>query len=183
MPKLTKAALSRKKPVTDEVLIPADDAQAEAYVRAKELVEQRAQRVGLAEMGGEEENVRAARAALEAARAGVEEIRDEIRKTGIAFTLVGVGRVRWDELQVEHKPTEEQEAEDAEKPLAERRTFNPKTFWPALLAESVPDSALSAEDWRREVFESKDWGPAELDELRTRATLVNEGSRILALGN
>jgi hypothetical protein len=184
MSKLTKAALARKKPVTDEVLIPADDAQAAAYAEAKQLVTLREQRLSMAEMGGDPDGIEAAKQALADAQLAVDNVREDIRKRGTAFTLVGVGRVRYDELQLEHRPTEEQEKEDADKPAGERRAFNPKAFWPALLAECVPDSAgLTAEDWRTGVFENPAWGPGELDELRTRATMVNQGSRIIALGN
>jgi len=180
MTKLTKAALNRKKPVTDEVLIPADDAQAKRLERAKDKLSTVEQALQLAEMGdsGTEDaqvRVRKAEEALAAVKA-------DIRKTGTAFDLVGVGRIRWDELLREHPPTDDQRKEDEEKGGLPR-TFNPKTFWPALLAETVAESDLTADDWRKEVFESSNWGPGELEELRNRASAVNQGSRILELGN
>jgi hypothetical protein len=181
--KLTKAALQRKQPVTDEVLIPRDDTQTQALADARQTVENTRQRVAFAQVGGELGQIAQAEQALKAAEQAVAAIRDEIRKTGTCFTLVGVGRVRWDEIVLEHPVTEEQEKADADKPEDQRLIFNPKTFWPALLAECVPDSTLLADDWRKEVFESKAWGPAELRELRDRAAAVNQGSRILSLGN
>lgn len=182
MTQLTKAALSRKKPVTDEVLIPADDAQALEYERAKDEVANNEQRVSLAVIGGNEEDIALARKALAEAETAVEKVRDEIRKTGVAIMLVGVGRVRWDELLREHSPTEEQKKEDEKLPELEQRTFDPATFWPAVLAATA-NSKLTADDWQTEVFGSSSWGPAELHSLRERAKAVNAGSRILELGN
>lgn len=179
MAKLTKAALSRKKPVTDEVLIPADDAQAKRLERAREALASAEEFYRLSEIGGED--LEDAQLRVRKAEEALTELKAEVRKTGMAFELVGVGRVRWDELIREHPPTKEQQEEDEKNDT--KRTFDPKTFWPALLAETVRDSDLTAEDWRKSVFESPEWGPAELDELRNRASAVNQGSRILELGN
>jgi hypothetical protein len=181
MAKLTKAALARKKPVTDEVLIPADDAQAVRFEEAQQHVRNMEQRFALAEIGGGEDSV-AAQVALTDAREELERAKAEIRKTGVAITLQGVGRVRWDALLAEHPPTAEQKEADKDKPEHERDTFDPKTFWPAVLAETA-ESDLTADDWQKEVFGSPNWGPAELHILRERAKAVNTGSRILELGN
>lgn len=187
MGKLTKAALSRKKAVSDEVLIPADDLQAQKLATARETLENARRAEQLAQISGDASATTAASLQVGRAEVALEEVKDEIRKKGTAFTLVGVGRLRWDELLREHPPTDEQKAEDEERtkkdPTYQARTFDPAAFWPAVLAESVPDSDLTAEDWRKLVFESKEWGPAELDQLRTRASAVNQGSRILQLGN
>jgi hypothetical protein len=182
MAKLTKAGLGRKKPVTDEVLIPADDAQALELDRARTELANNEQRLSLAVIGGDAEDIATSRTVLAASEAAVEAVRDQIRKTGVSITLVGVGRVRWDEILREHPPTDEQKEADKDKPEAERDTFDPKTFWPALLAATA-DSDLTADDWQKEVFGSKNWGPAELHILRERAKAVNAGSRILELGN
>lgn len=182
MAKLTKAALARKKPVTDEVLIPADDAQALRFEEAQQSVSNTEQRRALAEIGGNAEDLAAAEAALKEAQDALEAVKGEIRKTGVAITLHGVGRVRWDALLAEHPPTAEQKEADKDRPEHERLTFDPKTFWPAVLAETA-ESDLTADDWQKEVFASPNWGPAELHELRERAKAVNTGSRILELGN
>lgn len=166
---LTLAALQRKKPATDEVLIAADSTQKRSLDAAQ-------QRLSMAQIGGGAEAIAAAEEALEAVKA-------EIRKTGIAFTLVAVGRPRWDELLIEHRPTDEMLKEDEAKAEDERRTFNPATFWPALLAESVPDSKLTAEQWDKAVFTSKDWTAEELSALRSKAVDVNKDSLVIDLGN
>lgn len=182
MAKLTKAGLGRKKPVTDEVLIPADDAQALKLDRAKTEAANTEQRLSLAVIGGDESDILASRTALVEAEAAVEKVKDQIRKSGVSIMLVGVGRVRWDEIIREHPPTEEMRKEDAELPELDRRIYDTVTFWPALLAATA-DSDLTADDWQKEVFSSPNWGPAELKELRDRASAVNQGSRILELGN
>ena len=95
MAKLTKAALGRKKPVEDELLIPADDQQAEKLEAAKQKLSDAEQRLSLDRIGGVED-VSAAEKAIADAEAGIEAVKAEIRKTGVAITLRGVGRVRWD---------------------------------------------------------------------------------------
>lgn len=166
---LTLAALQRKKPATDEVLIAADSAQKAKLERAE-------QRLSMAQIRGDED-------AMASAQTYLDEVKAEIRKNGIAFTLTAVGRVRWDALLLEHRPTDEMKTEDAEKPEAERRTFNPDSFWPALLAESVQGSKLTAEQWDKAVFKSKDWSAEEVSLLRNKAVAVNQDSLVIDLGN
>lgn len=166
---LTLAALRRKVPTTDEVLIAANVDQRENLIAARK-------RLDMALLGDEPERV-------ESARKNLEDAKEQIRKTGVAFTLVSVGRIRWDELLIEHKPTEEQKAADADKPENERDTMNPVTFWPALLAESVPDSKLTADQWRDEVLQNPAWNAAEQKDLRDRAVGVNQDSLVIDLGN
>lgn len=166
---LTLAALQRKKPASDEFLIASDSAQKAKLDAAK-------QRLSMAQIGGDTDAMAAAESALELAK-------DEIRKSGVSFALVSIGRPRLDALLIEHRPTEEMQKEDADKPEEERRTFNPKTFWPALLAVSVPDSKLTAEQWDKNVFSSNAWSSAELAELRDRAFGVNQDSLVVDLGN
>lgn len=182
MAKLTKAAIRRKKPVTDEVFIPADDAQALLFEEAQQSVSNMEQRRALAEISGDTKDLTAADVALKEAKDALEAVKEEIRKTGVAILLQGVGRERWDALLLEHPPTAEQQEADKDKPEHERDTFDPKTFWPAVLAETA-ESDLTADDWQKEVFASPNWGPRELHILRERAKAVNTGSRILELGN
>lgn len=182
MPKLTKTALRRKQPVTDEVLIPADDEQRRKLTDANAALENAEQGLGLAQITGQADDLTSAGLRVEEARLKLEAVKDEVRKTGVCFTLVGVGRDRWDEIILANPPTEEQKKE-AEEKKTDPPLYDPDTFWPALLAACVPDSDLTAEDWRKEVFESKNWGPSEVKELRDRARIVNLSSRILQLGN
>lgn len=182
MSKLTKTALQRKKAVEDEILIPADNEQAARFEDAKETLVTRRRALELAQLGGEEAAELSAKLRVDNAKLALEEVKEEIRKTGTAITLRGVGRVRWDELRIEHAATEAMQAEDAEKPADEKRDFNPETFWPALLAETA-DGDLTPEDWTKLVLKSKEWSPTEIEELKIRASAVNQGSRIVELGN
>jgi hypothetical protein len=166
---LTLAALDRKKPATDEVLFAQTTEQRDRLDLARK-------RVALVSLSSDEAEKEKAAEELEAAKA-------DIRKTGIAFTLVSVGRERWDALKLTHRPTEEQQQEDADKPTEEQRTVNPDTFWPALLAELVPDSKLTAEQWSAKVFKNPAWNGAELEELRNRAIAVTQDSLVVELGN
>lgn len=178
---LTKDTVRRKKAVTDEVLIPADDEQARKLEEAESHYRTALKGAELALISGDAHAETSASLRVERSRLALEEAKQAVREEGLAFTLVGIGRLRWDELLREHPPTEEMKT--ADKDLEQKRTFNPDTFWPALLAECVRDSDMTADDWRTEVFESKDWGPQELSDLRDRAAAVNQRSRILELGN
>ena len=166
---LTQAMLDRKKPATDEVLIALTTDQRDRLDLARK-------RVALVSLSSDQNEKDAAAKELEEAKA-------DIRKTGISFTLVSIGRERWDALKLAHRPTDEMEKEDADKPVEERRTVNPDTFWPQLLSELVQDSKLTAEQWSAKVFKSPSWNSAELEELRNRALAVTQDSLVVELGN
>lgn len=180
--KLTKAALQRKKIAEDEVLIPANAEQQRRFDAAKKELETRQQAIEFAQLSSDEAAEGRARLRADEARIALEAMKDEIRKTGTAITLRGVGRLRFDEIQREHPATDEMRTEDKDKPEEEQRTWDPATFWPALLAETA-ESDLKPEDWRVLVFESKEWSQAEIDVLKFRASAVNQTSRIVELGN
>lgn len=178
---LSKETIRRKKAVTDEVLIPADDEQAGRLEVAEAHMRTALKGAELALISGDAQAETSSGLRVEKARIELEAAKQAVRDEGVSFTLVGVGRRRWDELLREHPVTEEMKT--ADKDLDQKRTFNPDTFWPALLSECVRDSLMTAADWKAEVFESKDWGPQELSDLRDRAAAVNQRSRILELGN
>lgn len=157
---ITKTALKKKKPLSDEHFIPADDAQAQALALSS-------QKVQLARFSGDESQI-------EAAMAEQKDIQDQIRKDGLVFDIRGVGRLRFEELVREHPPTDPQKEGGA--------TFNPDTFWPALFSESI-EGTLTPEDWRESVFDSPDWGPGEIHDLREKVKSVNTGTRVGELGN
>lgn len=181
MPKLTKTALRRKQPVTDELLIPADDAQAQQLFDARSAVANAEQGLSLSQIAGESSESAAAER-LATARAALETVKDEIRKTGLSIRLVSAGQERWNEVMLECPPTPEQKAE-AETNGEDEPLYDPKAYWPAIVAASVPDSDLTAADWRTEVFESPSWGPEELKELKDRTSALYQRSRIVQLGN
>lgn len=181
MPKLTRAALRRKKPVTDELLIPADDAQRKLLEDATSGLANAEQGLALVQIAGESDE-EAATKRVETARAALEEVRAAVRKTGLSILLVSAGQERWDEIRMECPPTDAQK-EEAEQKGEDEPLYDRKIFWPTLVAASVPDSDLTPDDWRREVFESTAWGPAELHQLRDRVSSLYQSSRIVELGN
>lgn len=182
MAKLTKAALQRKKAAEDEVLIPADADQKHRFDTAKQEIDAREKAVEFARISGDDAAETRAALKLDEARIALGAVKEEIRKTGTAILLRGIGRRRFDELRLEHPATDEMRAEDKDKPEEEQRTWNPRTFWPALLAETA-ESDLKPEDWKTLVFESKEWSEAEIETLKLRAAAVSQTSRILELGN
>ena len=167
MPKLTVRDLRRKKPITIEHFVPADEEQAAALDAA-------AKRLGLAEFAGEEKAIEEARAALKAAQ-------DAVRKAGVVVTLVSVGRVRFQAIIDEHPPAKSavEKAKAAGEPVP---SWDPDSFFPALLAATA-DSDLTEEQWQAEVFESDAWNDNEVQELREKALLVNQATRVGELGN
>lgn len=184
MPKLTKTALRRKKPVTDELLIPADDEQRRRLDDAQRAFSNAEQGLSLVQIAGESGDAgeKAAQERLDKARNALEAVRAEIRKTGLSIVLVCAGQEAYDDTLLACPPTDEQKQKAEDKAESEP-LYDPKAFWPALVAASVPDSDLTAADWRAEVFESSSWGPAELQELKDRTFALYTTSRIIELGN
>lgn len=166
--KVDKDAIRRKRAITLELYLPADEAQQERFESAK-------QRRGLAVFTGDEEAIAKADAELEAVKQAIE---DE----GLVLTFKALGRRRFDEIVNEHPVTDEQREADKDKPEAERFSYNPDTFWPALLAETVV-SDLSPEEWREEVLESPEWNGAEVKLVKDHALAVNSQTRVAELGN
>lgn len=166
--KIDKEAIRRKRAITQDLYLPADEDQAAAFEGAK-------QRVQLANFTGDQEQLEKAKADLEAVKAAIEE-------EGLVLTFKAVGRKRFDELILEHPVGEETREEQKDLPEAERAIFDPATFWPALLAETVL-SDMTAEEWREEVFEGSEWNGAELKLLRDTAQAVNTQTRVAELGN
>jgi hypothetical protein len=167
MAKLGVKDLRRKKPISLEHFVPADEDQAHALKVA-------GQRVQLAEFSGDEKQLAEATAALRAAQ-------DEVRKNGIVIKMTSVGRLRYQGIIDEHPPKAEAVAK-AKAAGEDVPTWDAATFFPALLAE-VADSDLTAEQWEAEVFQSDAWNDSELQEIREKALLVNEASRVGELGN
>jgi len=181
VPKLTKTALRRKKPVTDEVFIPADDAQRQRLEDAQSALKNAEQGLALVQIAGESDEEPAQQRVKEA-RAALDTVRDEVRKTGLSIVLVCAGQEAYNQALLDCPPTDEQKVK-AEEKGEDAPLYDPKAFWPALVAVSVPDTDLTADDWRHEVFESKAWGPAEIQELKDRTFALYTSSRIVELGN
>lgn len=165
--RITKDHLKKKQPLTRTLLVPLTD---EDTIALKEAREEN----GTAGLLGQPER-------MEAAAKRLKETEDRVRREGLEFRFVGIGRRRYEELLRKHPPTAEQQAE-AEKEGASM-TFNPDTFIPALLAETVANSDLTADEWREDVLDSDDWGQGEIAELIGYAMSVNRESRVADLGN
>lgn len=75
-----------------------------------------------------------------AAKAAVDELRDQMLAASVRFTLRAMPQKRWDELYAEHPPREGNE-DDA------RTRFNRDTFYAALVRESVVEPQLTSEQW------------------------------------
>lgn len=166
--KVDKDAIRRKRAITQDLYLPADEDQAARFEGAK-------QRARLAAFTGDEEQVAKAKADLEA-------VKEEISETGLVLTFKAVGRVRFDALILEHPVDEELAEKEKDLPAQERSVFEPSTFWPALLSETVL-SDMTADEWREEVFEGTEWNAAELKLLRDTAQAVNTQTRVAELGN
>lgn len=165
---VTKTDIRRKKAIEQVLYLPADEDQAERLAAAE-------QRLNLSMFAGDDEGIEKAKANLQA-------MRDEVLEKGLVLTFRSVGRARFDEILLEHPPTEAQVENDKGLPEGERHTFDPETFWPALLADTVVGD-LTAEDWYVEVFQSSQWNAAELKLLRDNAQAVNTQTRVADLGN
>jgi len=99
---------------------------------------------------------------------GIQEQIDELivksEKTVVIFKFRSIGRPRYDELVMAHKPTKDQKKEGSD--------FNPETFPPVLVAESCVDPEISLEQ-AIVMFGSEDWNGAELRALFFGALEVN----------
>lgn len=168
---VTKAMLKRKKPLSKEISFP--DAEQQAALNQAE------QKLSFERLSASDESGEA----LKAAEAALEAVKKDIRTKGVAFTLIAVGRTRIDELEIEHRATKEMQKEDEAKPEEQRRLVDYDNYWPALLAESVRDSNLTAAEWRKEVFDSPDWGDGELQRIRDTLRAINSASSVAELGN
>lgn len=159
--KLTTADMRRKKPITQRLLVPLDD---DFEDRLGEAV-QKLERANLLQRGVEE------------AKAELKELEDEIRANGLEFVFSGVGRIAFEELKRDNPPTDKQKAKDG------NAEWNPETFPAALCAASCTNVDMDEDGWRKEVFESKDWGPGELRMLFDAALACNTRRRVVELGN
>lgn len=168
MAKLTKAKVKGKKPITREVVFPADDADEKALREAVQR-EQRATFLG-------------DKAEIEKAKAELKEIRDGVVERGLVFEFRGIGRKPYQDLVELYVPTPEQKAKAkaAEQPEPQ---WNVDLFPAALCAASAVDSDLTEDDWRTEVFDSPDFGPGELGALFNAALEANSDRRVAQLGN
>lgn len=169
MPGLTLTALEKKKPATDEMIVAAS-------VEDRNRLKVARDRLDAARFINNGEQI-------QLATENLEKVKAEVRKGGISLPLVALGRKRWDALVLEHRPTPVMVEEDKDKPDTERRTYNPETFWPALLIASIPGTKLTIAQVNAQVFDNDAWNDDELVELQDRMLSVNKDSLVVDLGN
>lgn len=159
---ITMDRLSKKKPLEQTILIPACDEDSTMLDKARAAF----QRAELLETD------------IDKAKAAVQVAEDHVRATGLEFVFRGIGRKKFEKLQREHEPTKEQVAEHGES-----LSWNPDTFLPALLKQTVVNSELTAAQWETDVMDSDDWGVSEIGLICQTAIAVNRGNRVASLGN
>lgn len=98
----------------------------------------------------------------------------------VAVRFRSIGRLAWDELIRDHPPTDEQVAEAKSAGLGDLN-FNSDTFPPAVVAASLDDPKMTAEEVA-ELWDSPDWNQAELELLFIAALEVNNSRHTLDLG-
>lgn len=91
-----------------------------------------------------------------------------------------IGRHAWDDLIREHPPTDAQVAEAKTAGMGDLN-FNSETFPPAVVAASLDEPRLSAEEVA-DLWDSPDWNQAELGMLFAAALEVNNSRHTLDLG-
>ncbi len=160
-PKATFDHLLKKQPVTRRLTIVLDDDAAVALVEAQNEFDRATVRgVGAAD-----------------AKAALEKCRAEARDATTTLVFQSIGRKRYDELIDEHPASAQQQADaDADDAVAR---YNPETFLPSLIAESMSEPKLSFEEVQA-LFD--EWNNAEVMQLVQTALEVNTVRRTVDMG-
>lgn len=120
----------------------------------------------------------------EDSEAALEKVRARVEEAGaIAEIKVrGIGRQRYDKLQADHPPTEEQRKKHKrENPEQPPLTENPDTFPIALIAACAVEPTMTVEQVK-ELWDSDEWNLAECMTLMMACIEVNQQRRIASLG-
>lgn len=167
---------SRKQPATKTVEVVLDPGLAEEVREAERRRDDAERRLTVRPDDDQiQSELWTATADLEALRArGVNE--DAV----VAVRFRSIGRHAWDDLIRTHAPTEEQVAEAKAAGMAELN-FNSETFPPAVVAASLDEPKLSADEVAA-LWESPEWNQAELGILFAAALEVNNSRHTLDLG-
>lgn len=160
--KITAASARRKKALREAVLFPA-----EQFVAELEAAEDALQTARLVGSGADE-----AKAKLDEVVARASEHEDSL-----VFEFRGIGREAYAALLADCPPTDKQKEKD---PSAQ---WNPDVFAPALCAASCENTDMDADEFRKEIFQSDEFGPGELNRLFGAALRVNTSSKVVELGN
>ena len=166
----------KKKPVRKTVLIASDSEPAERLKGLQEEIRRRkssplvrdgkASPAELSKLSEMEEEADALKA--------------EVEKTAIKFVFQSIGRRRYEALQAEYPPSEEQIAA-AEKEGLQNLQFNPDTF-PFALIDAACIEPEHEEGELAEELDSDRWNNAEVQELFGAALTVHMSRSVVDLG-
>lgn len=165
----------RKKPVVKKVEIALDGDRADEFNEARSSLER------VTEALKDSPGSRALEAEKLELEAQVEKLRAEIEDDVVVFAFRSVGRLKYEELLEECKPTQKQKDDALTQGLAEP-AWNDDTFPPALMAASIVEPEdMTAEDIY-DIWDSEDWNQAELASLFLAAIQANAERKVLDLG-
>lgn len=151
--------LRKKAPVQKTISVILSDAEMEQHdlcLRAYERL--------ILSNEPEEEAVARAKAALDEAKAALDDVTVEM-------TFRSIGRKAYDALVLEHPPRDEDKEHDYQ--------YNPETFTPALIAASCIEPRMTLDD-ALDIFDN--WNGTEIMELFFAAVEVNTARRTAELG-
>lgn len=167
---------SRKQPATKTVEVVLDPALAEEVREAERRRDDAERRLTVRPDDDQvQSELWAVTADLEALRA-----RAVNEDAVVAVRFRSIGRHAWDDLIRTHAPTEEQVTEAKAAGMTELN-FNSETFPPAVVAASLDEPKLSADEVAA-IWESPEWNQAELGILFAAALEVNNSRHTLDLG-
>jgi len=123
-----------------------------------------------------------AQAELWRAEQALEELENRLRDEDaiVEFTFRSIGRAAYDALANAHQPTALQRAQAKALGMGEIM-WNTETFPPALVAASLVEPKLSAEEVES-IWRDDNWNQAELNALLQAAVEVNGTRRTVELG-
>lgn len=164
--------LSRKKPNRKSVLIALDSDLADAYDEAK-LRNERAETNMKFRPDDEDALVE-----FNAAADHLLATETELKANSIEFVFRSIGRKRYEDLMLEHRPTAEHQKRAKAQGDGEYG-FNPDTFPPVLIAESLESPVMTPEQFQKEIWDNDDWNNNETLTLFSAAMDANSGRRVV----
>lgn len=168
--------LKRKRPRTRTVDIILDDELAQEVADLAREVRIDRDYLGQLEGRGATDPVR--KLELDEKQQRLADLQRQLREETATMRFEGIGRERFEEIQDEHQPTDEQKAEAAAKddPPPE---WNPDTFPQAVVQASCVEPKMTEEQvahlW-------KTWNEGELTAIWLTAYAVNTQRRVVDLG-
>lgn len=163
---------SSKKPATRSIRIALDSDMAEVYSDAQAKL----QTAKFSVEAATPERKTQAQKDLAKARKEAAEAEEAIKENSIKFTFRTIGRRRFEKLVEDNQPTPDQKEKTPE------IDWNPDTFPPKIIAESLVEPELT-EEQVQELWDSEDWSSGDLEALFLTAIMVNRSRSVVELGN